>query len=96
MNLREAFSLIWKIGLAVAVIIYAVRFNDLSETEMVQLSYLWLPIFVFGLAGLYGLKNLRNQGNPPKTISVVLFASIIAIVAVGLLMFFYEAIWPSL
>lgn len=96
MNPREVFSLLWKIGIAVAVIIYAVRFNDLSETEMVQLSYLWLPIFVFGLAGLYGLKKLKNQGNPPKTISVVLFALIIAIVAVGLLMFFYEAIWPSL
>ena len=99
MNLREIFSLIWKVGIAIAIIIYATRFNDLSETEMVQLSYLWLPFIVFGLAGIYGLRNIKNvkeEGKPPRAITVIVFALIIAVVAVGLLMFFYETIWPEL
>ncbi|PCH82344.1 MAG: hypothetical protein COB90_01070 [Hyphomicrobiales bacterium] len=35
-------------SLLIAAVIYLVLFDSLSETEMVRLSYIWLPICVSG------------------------------------------------
>ncbi len=71
-------------GLIGAALIYLALFNSLSETEMVNLSYIWLPISVAGAAILYTGKN------------TLMFAIICLIMTVLALFVFFELIFPAL
>jgi len=44
------------VGLSLAAYIYLVAFDNFSETELINMSLLWLLPFVFGLFGLLAPK----------------------------------------
>ncbi len=71
-------------GLIGAAVIYLALFNSLSETDMVNFSYIWLPFAVTGAAVLYTGKN---------TLGFALTCFALAIVA---LVLFFEIIFPAL
>lgn len=85
MTISKRTAKIMLIGaLATAALIYTVFGNSLSETEMVQLSYIWLPTALTGVAILItGANTLK--------IALTWFFSTIA----GLFLFF-EIIFPML
>ncbi|MBA3545978.1 MAG: hypothetical protein H0T76_05820 [Nannocystis sp.] len=72
---------LWGGGLG-AALVYTVFGGSLSETEMVQLSYLWVPLVAFGLAG-------RLTGTRQTAIVWALLALF------GLLVFF-QVVFPLL
>jgi serine/threonine protein kinase len=83
---------LWKMtagggGLA-AGFIYLVFFNSFSETELIQVSTLWLAPVAFGLAG--HLAELNERPNP------IALALLWAGLAVGALIFFIYGIFPGL
>lgn len=86
-------ALAWQVpiwgGLGSAVVIYGLFFNEFSETELVQVSYLWLPVLVFGLA-------LRSAAHDPASKHPLGAALGWAGAAVMGLVFFFEAIFPGL
>ncbi len=71
-------------GLIGAALIYLALAGSLSETDMVNLSYIWLPISVAGAAILYTGKN------------TLMFAIICLIMTVLTLFLFFELIFPAL
>jgi len=85
MTISKRTAKIMLIGaLATAALIYTVFASSLSETEMVQFSYIWLP------TALTGAAILRTGANTLK-IALSWFLSAIA----GLFLFF-EIIFPML
>lgn len=54
------------LGFFAALYLYVFHFDDFSETELVQLSYVWLPLIIFGTHGLiaYGVQQARAAGAP--------------------------------
>jgi len=66
--------------------IYGIYFNDLSETSMMQIAYLWIFLLATGIAGLAAKKHKRQLA----------IALISGIAGLSLLMFFYSQIWPML
>jgi len=67
-----------------AALVYLVFANSLSETDMVRLSYIWLPIAITGAAILFTGKNTLK------------FAISWFITAVLGLFVFFELIFPML
>lgn len=49
---RRAYEFLFLLGLVAMIYLYTVAFDDYSETELVQLSYGWLALVVFGAHGL--------------------------------------------
>lgn len=68
--------------------LYGLLFNQMSETELVQLSFLWISLMGLGLGGLL----LAHKGvGPALGIGLVIaLAFLLALVT------FYVTIWPSL
>lgn len=71
-------------SIAVAVCIYGLFLNRLSETAMVRWSYLWLPALLFGAVGLKS-----GQTSPRLPL-------IVAAIGVVALFLFFELVFPSL
>jgi len=61
---RPLFLLAFAAGLGLAAYLYLVKFDDLSETELVNYSGIWFLLLVFGGAGLVleGAKRLIVAG----------------------------------
>lgn len=71
-------------GLAAAALIYLAFFNSLSETDMVNFSYIWLPFSVAGAAVLLtGNNTLKN--------AIIWFA-----VTISALFGFFQVVFPML
>jgi serine/threonine protein kinase len=77
------------LGVALAVAIYGAFFDRLSETELVELSPLWLLPVVFGLAG-GSSRRTRSVGG---RLGVAALGAVIALVGLSV---FFVTIWPSL
>ena len=83
-------------GLLLMFYLYLLHFNDYSETELVRVSYYWLPLIIFGLAGVIAVskedkgEDLR-MGNTP-----LVYALIRTLIGLVLMVFFFEAIFPGL
>lgn len=45
------FSIAISLGIALAIGSYTFDFGNLSETELVQRSFIWLPLLAFGIYG---------------------------------------------
>lgn len=71
-------------GLIGAALIYLAFFNSLSETDMVNFSYVWLPFAVTGAAVLYTGRN---------TLKFAVFCFALTILS---LILFFELIFPAL
>jgi hypothetical protein len=82
--MRSIYKSILILSIALAVVIYGVLFNRLSETAMVRWSYLWFPGILFGAVGLKG-----SQSSPNRPI-------IVALIGVVALFLFFELIFPAL
>ena len=82
--MKAIYTLILVASIALAVVIYGVLFNRVSETAMIRWSYLWFPGILFGA---FGLKASPAAPNRPI---------IIALVGVVALFLFFELIFPSL
>jgi hypothetical protein len=82
--MKTIYQFILIASIALAVCIYGLFSNRLSETAMVRWSYFWLPGLLFGAAGLKA-----GQTSPRLPI-------IVAITGVVALFLFFELIFPSL
>jgi len=83
-------------GLLLMFYLYLLHFNDYSETELVRVSYYWLPLVIFGLAGTMAInKEDRGQylrgGQTPLTYALIRTA-----IGLGLMALFFEGIFPGL
>ncbi|NRB51476.1 MAG: hypothetical protein HRU41_27640 [Saprospiraceae bacterium] len=83
-------------GLLLMFYLYLLHFDDFSETELVRVSYYWLPLIIFGLSGLAAV-NTKDRGGYLRLGSTPLaYALIRTIIAVAIMVFFFEAIFPGM
>ncbi len=83
---RVLFHASFWLSLVAAIYIYVFSFDDFSETELVQVSGMWLMPMAFGAAGFL----FSGTKNPVSKAVVVMF------LAAGALVFFFTAIFPGL
>lgn len=83
-------------GLLLMFYLYLLHFDDFSETELVRVSYYWLPLIIFGLSGVIAVSKV-DRGEDLRIGSTPLaYALIRTIIGLGLMVFFFEAIFPGL
>lgn len=82
--MKSVYKIVLIASIVVAVCIYGLFFNRMSETAMVRWSYLWFPALLFGAVGLKG-----SQASPNRPI-------IVALIGVVALFLFFELIFPAL
>jgi hypothetical protein len=82
--MKTIYRFILFASIALAVLIYGLFLDRLSETEMVRWSYLWVPGLLFGAVGL-----MAGQASPKRPI-------VVAVIGVVALFLFFELIFPSL
>jgi hypothetical protein len=82
--MKGIYKIVLIASIALAVCIYGLFLNRLSETAMVRWSYLWFPGLLFGAVGLKG-----SQSSPNRPI-------IVALIGVVALFLFFELIFPAL
>lgn len=75
-------------ALGITAFIYLLNFNSFSETEMVQMSFVWIGLLAFGLAGLF----FMNMGYRRPFVS----AALVALISLVLLELFFIGIFPAL
>lgn len=94
--MEKLFQYAWMAGLSLALILYLVEAQNLSETELVHWSYVWIPIVIFGVAGSIALKKGKaaDLDNPFR--SALIRSLTWTVVGIVLLVIFYEVIWPGL
>lgn len=83
-EMKNIYKYILIASIALALCIYGLFFNRLSETAMVRWSYLWLPGVLFSAVGLKS-----GQASPRLPL-------IVAAIGVVALFLFFELIFPSL
>lgn len=93
MKNKSAVKVMWVLFIlimAVIIAIYAVLFDSLSETAMIQLSFLWSAPLLFSVIGLISAYNGAPKGRP------YLYGLIAFVVTPVLLFFFFEVFWRML
>lgn len=70
------------------LLLYGIYFDDLSETELVQVSFLWVSLMGFGIGGLL----LAHKGVG----AAIGIGLVIALAFFLALQTFFLTIWPSL
>jgi serine/threonine protein kinase len=83
---RYVFHASWMLGLGSGSILYIFFFNDLSETELVRISWMWILPTAFGLIGL----AFQNSKRP------ILYALMSTVIASLILACFFAGLWSSL
>lgn len=58
-SLKNFYRIIMYAGIAMAIVIYFVFFDDFSETELVNISPIWFLMIIFGTCGLYTEKAVQ-------------------------------------
>lgn len=86
-EVKIIYSLITICGLLAAALLYGLRFEDLSETLLIQYAYIWVPITLFGLFGRMGIQ--RGKGG-------LLHGLLGAVTGTLGLFLFFEVIFPAL
>ena len=84
--MKNVYEAILAITFIFLVYTYGVRFDGHSESELITMSYFWVPALAFSIVGLITLKKEEN----------IKYSISAGIGALGLLIMFFEAIWPSL
>ena len=82
--MKTVYKFVLIASIALAVCIYGLFFNRLSETAMVRWSYLWLPGVLFGAVGL-------KVGQTSLRLPLMVAAS-----GVVALFLFFELVFPAL
>ncbi|MCB9232760.1 MAG: hypothetical protein H6581_13905 [Bacteroidia bacterium] len=86
--MRRIFMITMLIGTGLVLFLYGMYFNSFSETELVNLSFVWIGCLAFGFSGL----EMEKRGKK----LVLLKAFGWAFLAIFLLTFFFAAFWSSL
>ena len=81
---------IFFIVLAGIIAIYGLMFDSLSETAMIELSYLWSGPLLFAIIGLIAAYNGAQKAKP------YIFGLIGLLVAPILLLMFFQVFWQML
>lgn len=76
-------------GLGTATVVYGFAFNDFSERELVQVSYLWVPAVAFGWA-------LRMAARDPGDADPLWTAVKRTGLVIAALVFFFQVVFPAL
>jgi serine/threonine protein kinase len=76
-------------GVVGAGVLYGLLFNELSETELVELSPLWIAPIAFGITGSATLRARRGLARLGLAAAGMVFAFLVLAV-------FFTLIWPSL
>jgi hypothetical protein len=82
--MKTTYKFVLIASIVLAICIYGLFFNRMSETAMVRWSYLWFPGLLFGAVGLKA-----SQTSPNRPV-------IVAIIGIVALFLFFEFIFPSL
>lgn len=76
--------------------LYLLHFDDYSETELVRVSYYWLPLVIFGFAGIIAT-NKEDRGEVLRIGRTPLaYALIRTLIGLLLMVLFFELIFPGL
>ncbi len=94
--MKNLFNHTWVLGILQAISIYFTKFNDLSETELVRWSYVWLPLIIIGVVGQLVQKNGIAAGLANPFNQALISAAKWTVVGMALLIIFYETIWNDL
>jgi len=94
--MEDIFKYCWQSGLIFAATLYLVKFNDLSETELVRWSYVWLPLIAFGVAGALVYKSGMEQGLENALKLAFISAVKWTVVIMAAIIIFYEVFWDQL
>ena len=84
------------LGVSLLVCIYFTKFNALSETELVRWSYVWLPVIIFGVVGIFAMKNGKAAGLDDPFKAALITSGKWTIIAMAILIIFYETLWQEL
>ena len=93
MTNKSAVKVMWTILIIVIagiIAIYGLMFDSLSETAMIELSYLWSGPLLFAFIGLIAAYNGAEKGKP------YLFGLIGLLSAPVLLFMFFQVFWRML
>ena len=90
------FNNSWFLGVLLAIWLYITRFNEMSETELVRWSYLWLPLIIFGAVGCIALKSGIRTGLENPTQTALITSGKWTVVGMAGLIIFYEVMWEQL
>ena len=60
------YKLSFFFSLGIAIYLYFIAFDDFSELQLIQWSYLWMTLMVFGLYGRKAQKIHESLGHPHK------------------------------
>ncbi len=85
---KRVFGLVGGIAALAAILIYFVFFNSLSETMLVQLSFLWIAPVIFSGVGFIAIGEKAE--NPYKPALIAGAGSLL------MLQMFYSAFWSAL
>lgn len=86
--MRQVFIITMLVGTGLVLFLYGMHFNDYSETELVNLSFVWITCLAFGFSGLEMEKKRKKY--------VLLKAIGFAFLALLLLYMFFATMWSSL
>jgi hypothetical protein len=93
MENKSAVKVMWVIFIIVMLVIiaiYGILFDSLSETSMIQLSYLWSGPLLFSVFGLISAYNGAPRARP------YLYGIIAFVLSPLLLFIFFEVFWRML
>lgn len=91
----NSFTISLLLGAVYMVYLYVFAFDQYSETALVQLSFIWIPLMIYGMAGLHFASIAKKQDGPVR-IKPVRRAVIWALAGTLGLIFFFAAIFPGL
>ncbi len=93
--MKWVFKLCIATSILIAIFIYA-QFGKFSETEMINLSFGWLPSLLFGIIGQTIFKQNLKEGKQEAFNQAAVRSSIYTLLIIIGLYAFYIFIWPSL
>jgi len=85
-KLQVVYGTVLFLAIIFVAYMYGINFNSMSETELVNLSLIWVPCVVFGVSGLLTVKKAKP----------LIHAIMYTIGSIFLLAFFFMEIWPLL
>ena len=86
--IRQVFIITMLVGTGLVLFLYGMYFNDFSETELVNLSFVWIACLAFGFSGLELEKKRKKY--------VLLKAFGFAFLALFVLVLFFATMWSAL
>ncbi len=84
--LKPLYTLIFIATGLFLILTYTKDFDSYSETDLVNMSYIWIPALCFSVIGLISIEHKYS----------LIVALIGAVATIPILFVFYEIVWPLL